>query len=65
MKYRVVKISKNVEKYPDCKEDTEEFPHITKYVSDEMDIFIIEVETGEFYKAADFFYMVEIKKFNT
>ena len=46
MKYRVVKITKNVDEYPECAKDTAEFPHLVRYVSDEMDLFIVD-EAGK------------------
>lgn len=62
--YVVVKITKNLEGYPECKEDTEKYPHLVKYVGDEMDIFIVKADDPEqFWPAGEFFYMVEIKGF--
>ena len=62
MKYRVVKISNNVEEYPDCAADTQEFPHLVKHVEDEMDIFIIDVN-GDFWEAECFFHSTSITEF--
>lgn len=61
-KYRVVQITNNVADYPECADDTEEFPHMVKYVGDEMDIFVVD-EEGKFWPASEFFYMKEIKEF--
>lgn len=60
MKYRVLRITNNVEEYPE--NDNEEFPHIVRYVEDEFDLFIVD-ETGHFYPARDFFYMNSMSEF--
>ncbi|MCK5316865.1 MAG: hypothetical protein KAJ55_03070 [Anaerolineales bacterium] len=62
MKYRVVKISNNIEEYPDCAADTKEFPYLIKHVEDEMDIFII-AENGDFWEAECFFHSTSITEF--
>lgn len=62
MKYRVVKITKNIEGYPECKKDTEQFPDMVKYVADEMDLFIVD-ETGKFWPASEFFHIEDIEEF--
>lgn len=64
MRYRCVKITDNLPDYPECKKDTEEFPHLVDRVSDEMDLFIVD-ENGEDYPADEFFSIVEIDKFKT
>ncbi len=61
--YRVLKISKNLEEYPECKEDTEKFPQLVDMLSDEMDIFIFNIETTRIFPARDFFYMVDMNSF--
>jgi hypothetical protein len=62
--YLVVKISDSLEEYPDCKEDTEMFPHLVKYLKDEMDTFIVQDGTENFWKASEFFQMVNINYFS-
>lgn len=62
MKYRVVRISNNIEEYPDCAQDTKEFPHLIERVSDEMDVFIV-ADSGEWWPASEFFHMVDIHMF--
>lgn len=59
MRFRLVKITKNVERYPECAQDTEEFPHLVDRVSDEMDSFVVMVgkETEKFWPAGEFFLM--------
>ena len=62
--FRVVKITNNPQKYPNCAEDTEEFPHLVSYVEDEMDVFVVNAsDKDEFYPADEFFYMVRTKSF--
>lgn len=63
MNFRVVRITNNIEDYQDCEEDTKEFPELVKYVEDEMNTFIIEEDTEEFYKAEEFFFMTSFKRF--
>ena len=62
MRYRVLRISTNLEEYPLAKEDTEEFPYLTKYVEDEEEFFVMD-EDGSFWEANEFFYMTDIKEF--
>jgi hypothetical protein len=65
MKYRVVKITKDVDRYPECAADTEEFPQLVKYVDDEMDLFIID-EAGQCVApASEFFYIHDVPIFFT
>lgn len=64
MKYRFLRISTNLEEYPLAKEDTEEFPYLTKYVEDEEEFFIMDEESN-IWEASKFFYMVDIKEFKT
>jgi len=63
MEYKVIKISNNTDEYPECKEDTERYPHLVKHVEDEMDIFVTD-ENGEFWPADEFFNMVEVTSFS-
>jgi len=57
MIYKVVKVTA---------ENEEVYPHISSYVNDEEDLFVID-ENGEFWSASEFFYMhgVDIKTFET
>ena len=61
--YRVVKISNNIEDYPECKEDTEKYPHLINRVMDEMDFFIVDEDSGEWFPSNEFFYMVKLTTF--
>ena len=65
MNYRIVRISKNVEEYPDCADDTAEFPHLVRHIQDEMDIFVVLVgqEAEKFWPASEFFLMVSASEF--
>jgi len=62
--YRVVSITNNIPDYPESEADTNEFPHIVKYVDDEQDSFVIDAETGQFWPADEFFSMVDVKEFH-
>lgn len=63
--FRVLRITNNIEGYPDCERDTLEFPQLVKYVQDEMDIFILNLETLMWFHAKEFFYMAELESFYT
>ena len=62
--FRVLKITNNIEDYPDCEKDTLEFPYLAEHVSDEMDIFIFNLETGKYWKSEDFFHEVSLDGFH-
>lgn len=63
-KLRVVKITNNFESYPECINDTNEFPNLIPYVEDEMAIFIVDsVDDDGWWTAKEFFYMVPITEF--
>lgn len=62
MDYKVVKISNNIAEYPECKEDSEQYPHLIKHVADEMDTFIVD-ENGEYWPEDEFFSMVTVTNF--
>ena len=64
MDYRVVSITKDVSRYPESAKDTEEFPELVEEVEDEQALFVIG-ENGKIYKADEFFYSVEVKRFKT
>lgn len=59
----VARITNNPKEYPDCVEDSEEYPEIIEYVEDEMDLFIVDPETRNFWPAKEFFLMVGIRDF--
>ncbi|KPK54172.1 MAG: hypothetical protein AMS22_06325 [Thiotrichales bacterium SG8_50] len=65
MKYRVVKITNNVDRYPECADDTAKYPDLVQHVEDEMELFIISADTGRFWPAGDFFYMTDVDFFTT
>jgi len=65
MNFRVLKISTNVDEYPYCKEDSEEFPDLMEYVEDEMETFIYCLEDDCWWIAHEFFSMVRIKSFSS
>lgn len=62
MKYRVLKISNNVREYPECEQDSIEFPHLVEHLGDEMDIFIMN-EKGAYCLATEFFNTVDVREF--
>ena len=64
-KFKVVKITNDIEEYPDCEEDTKNHPDLIEDVEDEMEIFVIDINTDTVYRAADFFYMTNLKHFKT
>lgn len=60
---RVVAITNNLVDYPECVKDTEEFPNLIEYVEDEMAIFVVDTTNNNFWRADEFFYMVEVTEF--
>ena len=62
-RYRVLSITNNIEEYPEAKEDTLEFPDLVADVEDEMDMFVLDLENDEIFKADEFFYQVDVKSF--
>jgi len=67
-KFRILHISNNLDEYPHCVKDSDEFPHVVDWVKDEYEMFVLDVDGGSIFPAADFFYMFdvdEIKTFST
>jgi len=60
---RVVKITNNIDSYPEAVEDTAAFPHLVDRVEDEYDLFIVDEETGEWWVADEFFQSEEVRYF--
>ena len=65
MRYRLVNISNNLADYPDSVEDTENFPHLVKYVEDEQLLMIVQLGTDNVWPGDEFFHMVDFKEFTT
>lgn len=53
--------SQDIGNYP----DNEFWPECCKHVEDDEELFIINLKTRDFYKASEFFYMVNIDEFAT
>lgn len=64
MKYKVVKITNDIQGCPECRKDTKQYPHLVKYVESKIDLFIVD-ETGNFWLADQFFYRKNVTEFNT
>ena len=62
MKYKVLRISNNLEEYPEAKVDTETHPELIPHVLDEEYFFIMD-EDGNFWEASEFFFMTNFKEF--
>lgn len=62
MFFKVVKITNNLEDYPECAEDTAAYPELVEEVTDEMDLFVIYPD-GEWLKADEFFYVEDVRVF--
>jgi hypothetical protein len=62
-RFRVVSITNNTEDYPESKDDTLEFPGLIEDVEDEQELFVIDLEADEIYKASDFFYSFNVRFF--
>lgn len=63
--FRVLNISSNLRKFPDSVSDTTEFPFLIDYLEGEQDLFVYCLNTGEFHKAKDFFYDINVRSFET
>lgn len=63
MEFAVVWVTKNVEKNPQYKEDTEMYPHLIPFIEDEDQGFVVDLETGDHWKVDEFFYIEPVKKF--
>jgi len=67
-KFRILHITNNLDEYPHCQKDNDEFPHVINLVQDEYDMFVLDEDEGHVYPASEFFYMIEtdnISSFNT
>lgn len=65
-KLRIVQIARPnvIGEYPECADDTTEFPHLIPYVEDDMEIFVVDAANPQqFWPASEFFNMVSIKSF--
>lgn len=65
MKFRILSISNNLKDYPESADDTNEFPHLVKYVGDEQVILIMDEETQEIWPGDEFFMMVGMVRFES
>jgi hypothetical protein len=61
IEFRVVTITKDLERNPECREATEEFPEMVPYVEDEVEVFV--VGGGDFWPAREFFNMLSVECF--
>jgi len=62
-RYKLIHITNNIEEYPEDENDTLEYPNLIDEVEDEEEHFIIDLETGEYFPARDFFLMVDLEYF--
>ncbi len=61
-KYLVVSICRdetNIEEFPDIIT----YPHLCKYVEGDEDVFIVDLETNNFWLSNEFFYMNDVRMF--
>lgn len=63
IEFRVVKITNNLDKYPQCCEDNEEFPNLVPRVEDEFKMFIVDPRDGCFWEADEFFECTSVTRF--
>ena len=64
--FKILKISNNLDDYPEAIQDTDKYPHLIKWLDDEFGLFVANLSNGDFFPAAEFFYMVEeFKEFET
>ncbi len=63
IQFRVVTITNNVDRYPQYREDTEEFPDLVVFVEDEFESLVVDPRDGNFWKVNEFFDCVDIRHF--
>jgi len=61
IEFRVVTVTNDLERNPECLDDTDEFPQCVRCVEDEVETFI--VGNGDFWPAREFFNMVSVRRF--
>lgn len=61
--FQVVTITNNLEEYPESREDTEMFSHLVPHVKDEQELFVVDLNTGDWWPAEQFFLMNEVRQF--
>lgn len=56
-KFKILKITNNIKKYPEYKLDTEEYPYLIKYINnlEEIETFVISLVTNKIWVASHFF----------
>lgn len=56
-KFKIVKITNNIKKFPEYKVDTEEYPILIKYINplEEIETFVICLVKNKFWTASYFF----------
>ena len=61
--FAVVWVTNNLEENPEYREDTEMYPHLVDEVEDEIQGFVVDLETGDYWVAEEFFDMESVKNF--
>lgn len=60
---QVVRVTNNPDEYPELAKASAECPELVKHVEDECATFIVDSKTGDFWPAAEFFYMCDVTAF--
>ncbi len=63
IQFRVVIITNNLEKYPQFREDTEEFLDLVVYIEDEIEVLVIDTRDGGSWPANEFFDITNVRHF--
>jgi len=63
--YRILKISSDLDKYPEAIQDTDNHPEVLPYLNDDFDLFVLNEETNHFWPAMHFFFGEDINRFMT
>ena len=58
-KYKLLKITNNIQDYPECKTDTLNYPSLVDEVEDEMQCFMVDIQSGTIYRMDDILEMID------
>lgn len=62
MHYRVIRVTNNVDDYPEYKKQSLKFPGLVQRIVDEIETYIVS-DSGEIYTADEFFHSVNVRGF--
>ena len=63
IQFQVITITNDIERYPQFREDSEEFCHLIEFIDDEVETFIVDERDDGFWTADEFFDCTRITTF--